>query len=193
MPEFEDYHRTVIGYHGTKKSIALKLVQGIESIQPSENGDDWLGHGIYFWEYAPKQAKAWAQLRKQKNKWPEEVAVVASMIRLGNCWDFLEPQHLEELHKNYVDYRRMMDFACLSVKANIYSHKYLDCSVFEYAYKEFENRPDPIVVDTCRAVFIPLSKKQPRLWPGSGLYWNSHIQLCVRNPKCILGTWLVDV
>jgi hypothetical protein len=63
MPRFADYHRTVIGYYGTQRSTALRIVQGLESYQWSTNADDWLGHGIYFWEYAPKQAWAWAELK----------------------------------------------------------------------------------------------------------------------------------
>lgn len=48
MPRYADYHRTVVGYHGTKKDTALRIVQGMEGFEPSRNEDDWLGHGIYF-------------------------------------------------------------------------------------------------------------------------------------------------
>lgn len=197
MPEFEDYHRTVIGYHGTRKSTALKLVQGLEKFQPSRNDDDWLGHGIYFWEYAPKQARLWAEQRRINQNWDDDVAVVASMIRLGNCWDFLEPLHLEELYELYMDFEEKMKAANMSIKSNRNSQKFLDCSVFEYAYKELAKGDNSYVVDTCRAVFIPsgtsnTGKRSTRLWNRSSLYWNAHIQLCVRNSKCILGTWLVD-
>src|SRR5215471_12033578 len=77
MPRFADYHRTVIGYHGTRRSTALRMVQGLEDYRRSENRDDWLGQGIYFWEYAPKQAWAWARQRQTNQKWDDEVAVVA--------------------------------------------------------------------------------------------------------------------
>jgi hypothetical protein len=30
MPRFADYHRTVVGYHGTRRSTALRVVQGLE-------------------------------------------------------------------------------------------------------------------------------------------------------------------
>ena len=49
-----DYHRTIIGYHGTAKAIATNLVDGAP-FDASTNDDDWLGHGIYFWEYAPSR------------------------------------------------------------------------------------------------------------------------------------------
>lgn len=61
MPHFEDYHRTVIGYHGTRRSLALRVVQGLEPLDFSRNPGDWLGHGVYFWEYAPQQVWLWAE------------------------------------------------------------------------------------------------------------------------------------
>ena len=42
-----DYHRTIVGYHGTRRATAARLVDG-EPFGPSENDDDWLGHGVYF-------------------------------------------------------------------------------------------------------------------------------------------------
>lgn len=40
-----DYDRTVVAFHGTRRSTAEKLVAGAPFGQ-SENDDDWLGHGI---------------------------------------------------------------------------------------------------------------------------------------------------
>jgi hypothetical protein len=106
MPRFADYHRTVIGYHGTQRSTALRVVQGLEGYKRSENADDWLGHGIYFWEYAPKQAWAWAEQRRKTWNQGEDVAVLASMIRLGNCFDLLDPDNLEILARFRREYER---------------------------------------------------------------------------------------
>jgi len=76
-------------------------VNRIEGFRWSRRNFDWLGHGIDFWEYAPQQARAWAelrqrQLRKKKKPTAEEIrradepiAVGASMIRLGFCFDLL--------------------------------------------------------------------------------------------------------
>ena len=89
---YHGYHRTVIGYHGTSRNIAESLVAG-EPFQPSMNDDDWFGNGVYFWEYAPQQAWWWARELKKK----EEPAVVGAMIRLGNCFDLLDPVNIEIL------------------------------------------------------------------------------------------------
>ena len=48
--EYADYHRTIIGYHGTTAETADRLVNG-EPFTESENDDDWFGRGIYFWEH----------------------------------------------------------------------------------------------------------------------------------------------
>lgn len=186
MPRFADYHRTVVGYHGARKSTALRIVQDFEGYKPSENQDDWLGHGIYFWEYAPKQAWAWAEQRRRRQKWDEDIAVLASMIRLGNCFDLLDPDNLEMLAGCHREYRMFEKRLGGTPKQNYNKSKFLDCAVFEFAYAVLESEKDP--VDTCRAVFVPSNK---RLWSRSGVHRLAHIQLCVRNPDCILGTWLV--
>lgn len=186
MPRFADYHRTVVGYHGTRRSTALRVVQGIEGYKASENPDDWLGHGVYFWEYAPKQAWAWAEQRRISQNWDEEVAVLASMIRLGNCFDLLDPDNVEMLAGFQREYELLERGTGSRPKENRNKSKYLDCAVFQFAYTAFEVGGDP--VDTSRAVFVPSNK---RLWARSGVHRHAHIQLCVRNPECILGTWLM--
>ena len=79
---FFDYHRTVVGYHGTRRATAEALVDG-DPFTASTNDDDWLGHGIYFWEFAPQQAWWWARRRYGD----DEAAVVGAMIDLGRCLD----------------------------------------------------------------------------------------------------------
>ena len=186
MPRFADYHRTVIGYHGTRRSTALRIVQGLEGYHASANADDWLGHGIYFWEYAPKQAWAWAEQRRRTWSPREDIAVLASMIRLGNCFELLDPDNLEILTRFRREYERRERQDGRVPRENYNKSKYLDCSVFQYAYAAFQAEADP--VDTSRAVFVPSGE---RLWTRSGLHRHAHIQLCVRNTECILGTWLV--
>jgi hypothetical protein len=58
MARFDDYRRTVVGYHGTGLTAALRIVNRVDGCRWSRRDFDWLGHGIYFWEYAPEQALA---------------------------------------------------------------------------------------------------------------------------------------
>jgi hypothetical protein len=180
MPKFEDYHRTVVGYHGTKKSTALKVVSGETSILRSENEFDWLGNGIYYWEYAPKQAWAWAERKRKNERWPkdEAVAVVASMIRLGFCFDLLDPDNIRELKDYHRAYMRMCEKLAQEPKNNYQHKKYLDCSVFQLAYAALED--DGIQVDSARSVYVPTGP-QRRAWKSSWVSEEAHIQLCVRN------------
>jgi hypothetical protein len=187
MPSYADYHRTVVGYHGTRKSVALNAVQAIQMLDWSRNPWDWLGHGIYFWEYAPQQAWRWAEGLRRNNRWDEETAVVACMIRLGNCFDLLEPDNAKAIRSIHEDYLEAERDAGREPAVNVRANKRLNCAVFELAYHRFKSLGQTI--DTCRAVFVPTG--QGRLWNGSGINPRAHIQIVVRNPRCILGTWLV--
>ena len=60
------YARIVFGYHGTEPQFAERLIRGeiaVADWSPSSNEYDWLGHGIYFWEYAPDRARVGRQRR----------------------------------------------------------------------------------------------------------------------------------
>jgi len=57
------FSRIVLGFHGCVPQYGDALIGGEVSIADwkfSENPYDWLGHGIYFWEFGPQRAKAWA-------------------------------------------------------------------------------------------------------------------------------------
>jgi len=189
MPVFADYHRTVIGFHGTLLNKALSIVSGFEELEASQNHHDWLGNGIYFWEYGPKQAWKWARQRYPDPK--AKIAVVAAMIRLGNCLDLVDPDNalmLRGMHDDMVEKRRR---AKKKIPRNVRSRKYLDCAVMEHAYNVIL-RMDGVAVDSARAVYVPSgSEKQKRLWPSSWMSCDTHIQICVRNRKNIFGCWLI--
>jgi hypothetical protein len=186
MPVFRDYHRTVVGYHGTLRSTALAIVAGERGFRPSQNDDDWLGHGVYFWEYAPQQAWVWAQRRYGRQRKP--IAVLGAMIRLGSCLDLLDPNNAARLVTIHEQMLRAYREAGQRAPSNYNAKKYLDCATFQYAYAALEADGQPI--DTCRAVYVPTDDKA-WLWERSWLYHQTHIQLCVHNLDCILGCWLV--
>ena len=61
------FARIVVGYHGCESGFAERLFAGhvtVDDWQRSENDHDCLGHGIYFWEYAPERAMRWAEERR---------------------------------------------------------------------------------------------------------------------------------
>jgi hypothetical protein len=187
VPRFVDYHRTIVGYHGTRRSIALKAVLGESPLEWSYDAGAWLGYGIYFWEYAPQQAWDWAEQRKRDKGWDEETAVVACMIRLGNCFDLLDPNNTNALRLFHRAYLKRIQEEGEAPEINVYSRKSLNRAVFETAYDVFAEKGQ--TVDSCRTVFLPTSGE--KLWRGSGINPRAHVQIVVRNPDCILGTWLV--
>jgi hypothetical protein len=202
MIRFEDYHRTIVGYHGTRLSVALDIVNRRRDFEFSKNQSDWLGHGVYFWEYAPQQALWWAERLKKKSRerhgkmkskrpdlWDEPVAVLGSMIRLGFCLDLLDPyivKYAKQVHKNFCDDRTRFG---LPIPSNVRSKRNLDCAVFQYLYTSLEEGQPSQSIDSARGMYVSTDEKN-RVWPGSWLYDNSHIQVCVRNRARILGTWL---
>jgi hypothetical protein len=61
--------------------------------------------------------------------------------------------------------------------------------VFEYGYKVISESEQGATVDTARGVFVPTGGER-RVWEGSWISQDTHIQLCVRNPASLLGAWL---
>ncbi|MFI5380453.1 MAG: hypothetical protein ACHRHE_14235 [Tepidisphaerales bacterium] len=178
---FHDYHRTVIGYHGTTADIAGRLVDG-EPFTLSNNDDDWFGSGIYFWEYAPKQAWWWAADFKRH----DHPAVVGAVIRLGHCFDLLDPANVETLKQFHADATAKWNEQGFEIPANGNQHKKLDCAIFNLYY---DSQKSP-AIETARAVYVPTGSAK-RVWSRSWIYEQAHIQVCVRAPKNILAVWRV--
>src|SRR4051812_926418 len=122
--DYLDYHRTIVAYHGTSVAIADELVAG-RPFRESTNTDDWLGSGAYFWEYAPKQAWWWARDFKKHS----DPAVVGAMIRLGNCFDLLDPATIRSLKKFHDDILELWRREGTEVPRNGNQHKNLDCAI----------------------------------------------------------------
>jgi hypothetical protein len=179
--DYSDYHRTVIAFHGTTEETADRLVCG-EPFKISESDDDWFGKGVYFWEYAPKQAWWWAR----KFKRFASPAVVGAIIRLGNCFDLLDPRNVKILRGFHDDLIARLERRGVEPPRNYRHHRYLDCAVFNDFYKKA--RDAGRAIDSARAVYVPTATAK-RVWPGSWIYEEAHVQICVRNPKNILAVW----
>jgi hypothetical protein len=64
----------------------------------------------------------------------------------------------------------------------------MDCAVFDSVYNDSVNRHQAI--DSFRAVYVP-ADKQKRIWKGSWIYEETHVQISVRSPANILAVWHV--
>jgi hypothetical protein len=117
------------------------------------------------------------------------------MIRLGFCFDLLDPDNARDLksfHDDYIEVQMALD---LEIPTNHRRHKKLDKAVFEYAYASIEAKNErsgeKSKIDICRCVYVH-PNSGGRLWKGSWVEHGSFVQLLVRNTDCILGSWLVD-
>ena len=181
--DYSDYHRTVIGYHGTSAEAAERLVAGDE-FTASDRDDEWFGGGIYFWEHAFKQAWWWA---KDYKRHPNP-AVIGAVIRLGNCFDLVDPGNVTVLRDFHGMMIGDMRAAGSVIPTNRRHSRRLDCALFNYAYLRFEKAANPL--DTARAVYVPTAVAK-RVCKGSWISEDTHIQVCVRNPRSILAVWHV--
>jgi len=76
----------------------------------------------------------------------------------------------------------------MGVPTNHRKHKKLDCAVFNLFYEDFATEGAPI--DSARAAYVPTAASK-RVWEGSWISEDTHIQICVRNTKNILAVWHV--
>lgn len=94
--------RVVLGYHGTTRD-ALDAVLAGAPLRVSRNRWDWLGDGIYFWEYGPVRAWEWARKRHGKR-----TAVLRANIRLEDCLDLADLPGTRKLRRAFDRFRDKM-------------------------------------------------------------------------------------
>ena len=187
-----DYQRTVFGYHGCDHAVAERVFSGGEFRQ-SDNDYDWLGRGIYFWEYGPARAVQWAHEEQTRN--PGKIgkpASVGAVIHLGRCFDLLDVRYtsyLKEVFPNFVQAqqdsgRPMPSNAGVRNRVGDLLLRRLDCAMLNWAVTEME-RTLSERFQTVRGVFV----EGGEAFPGSCIMEKSHIQIAVRDPACIVGVF----
>lgn len=190
----------VVGYHGCDNSVAEKIFIGKANLKASENEYDWLGNGIYFWEGSHDKALKWAKDSRKI----EKPAVVGAFIRLGNCLDLLDIEHIREIENSYSILEEEYSLLDQPLPTNTspksdgirYARK-LDCLVVERLHKlnndfiaekinsddilHIQNDPD--FIDSVRGLF----QEGEEIYENAGFRKENHIQLCIKNPNCIVG------
>ncbi len=175
-----------LGYHGCDATVADDLIEGKE-MRRSENKYDWLGHGYYFWEDDPVHARLWAvDLAKRPNSTIKKPSVVGAVIRLGNCLNLAESKALSEVKITYEAMNAAEKEMGLSLlpenKGKDLKKRFLDCFIFEWLH-QFREEKNLAPYDTVRGYF----SEGEKLYPGSGIHQQDHVQICVRNLGCIMG------
>ncbi len=183
-----DYSRFVVGYHGCDAALARRVLLGETELIPSDNDYDWLGRGIYFWEHGPARAFAFAvEEARRKPAKVKEPAVLGAYIFLGECLDLLDVRYtalLEIVHSRMAE-----DLRARGEQIPVNSRERpdgtrlfhaLDRAVIEYA---IELSASERQFDTVRGAFW----EGGPAFPGAQIAKQSHIQIAVRNPGCVLG------
>jgi hypothetical protein len=182
----------VLGYHGCKREIGERVLNGRDQLNKSEKDYDWLGSGVYFWESDPRRALEWAQKYK-------EPYVIGAVIELGNCLDLTNREDLDILKVAYEGWVKFLRAdgreipKNQDVKNDTHGDKLLrklDCAVVNYLHKICQDPSQNTLklepYDTVRGLF-PESKE---LYSGSGFKEKTHTQIAVCNMKSVKGFFI---
>lgn len=187
----------LLGFHGTDEETAEKVLAGTDQLKPSRNDYDWLGHGIYFWEYSPERARAFAtqgiadrKITRGKIKKP---AVIGAVIDPKHCLNMLEASALEQARGAHDLLEFMQEGPMPENKGgDDLRARYLDCAVIETLHQAREMRNRQLMAEskgemppyaTVRGAFF----EGTPLYPGAGFRAKTHVQICVRDLSCIKG------
>lgn len=172
--------QTVTGFHGCSREVAARICQA-EAWVPSENDYDWLGRGIYFWEYAPYRALEWAEAR-----FGDRAAVVQAVVMLGRCLNLLDRRHFAGLEVVYQALVSRYADAGIHVPMNTTrGAHYLDRAVVDDYCDLVADTALPF--QTVRGCF----PEGGSVYSGSKILRKAHVQVAVRDPGCIRAVRLV--
>jgi hypothetical protein len=180
------YDRIAIAYHGCDAGTAERLLDG-EPFKRSQNDYDWLGEGIYFWEYGADRALKFAEDQKRRGK-VKKPAIVGALLQLGRCFDLMDTHFTEELPVAFAMFKQALAQAGepMPTNAGKTPDKLLrrrDCAVLNYYLRRLER--EQVFFDTVRCGFV----EGPAAYEGSGIKHQSHVQIAVRNPACVVGVF----
>ena len=174
----------VYGYHGTSMDAAIEIIES--GFKPSNNDYDWLGEGVYFWQDAPIRAKQWAQ-----SVYPQQPAVIKSLIRLDNCIDLLDVgwiPSIRALYNRFVEDYQSSNLPLPTQNPGRSKAHRLDRTFFDYAVETI-NLSSTRKVETIRSVFV----EGENIYPSSAIYDLAHVQIAVRNTASIQKSTIIDV
>lgn len=177
----------VLGFHGTERKTVSKVVgqRRRTHLTPSQGKNEWLGHGIYFWENDPQRALEWAENGKPK-KPIAEPDVVGAVLDLGLCLDLTTRTGLDELAEAYRTLRDIYAQAGFNLERNTGGedklNRELDCQVIQALHDYRKQRKQP-PYDSVRSPF----PEADELYAGAGFRAQNHIQIAIINPACIKG------
>jgi hypothetical protein len=117
-------------------------------------------------------------------------AIVGALIQLGNCFDLMDIKFTDELSVAFEMLKKLHEDEGRTLPENAGATpdkklRRLDCAVLNFYLSGLENADEPIRYDTVRCGFV----EGDPAFPGSGIRHQSHVQLAVRNPSCVVGVF----
>lgn len=174
--------RTVVGYHGCSLDTANCILSEAQFL-PSTKAYDWLGEGVYFWEYAPYRALDWAASKCGREGGTP--AVLRVTIKLGRCLNLLDIEHIPGLTEMYALFVDILGEENLPRNTGQGAH-FLDREIIDgYCRTVAERTFKPF--QTVRGSF---AEGEP-IYSGSKILKKAHTQIAVRDTTCILRASLV--
>ncbi len=186
---YERAPATVLGFHGCDTDIGEAILSGKKRhLALSENDYDWLGSGIYFWEANPQRALEFAMEAKTNPKISrgriQQPFVLGAIIDLHHCLNLMDSAALQEVAAAHEMLKSSSEAANTPLPRNMHGlrARRLDCAVIEalHTFRKTKGYPP---YDSVRGMFV----EGEELYSGAGFRRHDHIQLCLRNLKCILG------
>lgn len=191
----------VVGYHGCDAVVRDNLVRGkIQCLRPSDNNYDWLGPGFYVFENDAVRAQ---KLSAASNAHPQKLytkepiatpAVVGVVLRIQRWLDMTTQEGLQRFTDSYEVLRDLLDddeLALLTNEAadssdNEYILRRLDNSVFRTLHQiHDEAYGNGMFYQAVRGAF-----PQGDFITNHSFRTDSHIQIAVRDPACVVGWFL---
>lgn len=183
----------ILGFHGCDEDVGEAVLSGRTDLRKSENLYDWLGNGVYFWEQNPQRAWEYAALIRDNPGRCTGVVhkpfVLGAIIDPGYCLNFMESRSLELISESHLRLERLMANENKSLPENRAAGddddlllRYLDCAVVEMLHVMREHAGEPPFT-TVRGLYT----EGPPVYAGTDIRSQTHVQICVRDPKAIKG------
>lgn len=143
---------------------------------------------MYFWESDARRGLDWAVDRSKKARSRiKRPFVVGAVIDLGLCLDLTTSEAAVKIKTAYDSLVKTYGSAGRALPVNEELRPEFDCAVINWLhYIRKRDREEPF--DSVKGAFI----EGDPIYPSANFKQKTHIQIAVRNPKCIKGIFRVD-
>ena len=139
-------------------------------------------------QYGPDRALKFAHDQKGRGK-VKNPTIVGAIVQLGNCFDLMDTKFTDELPRAFAMLKKLHRAVGTPLPTNRGKTRdkelrLLDCAVLIF-YLQHVKDDQGVSYDTVRCGFV----EGPPAFRGSRIRHQSHVQLAVRSPACIVGVF----